>query len=46
MKNDISLASFDSLPETQWDQLIDWAQRFATKVCSSLENYIPENFLI
>jgi len=45
VKNNIPTASFDSLSEKQWDRLIDWAQLFATHVCLSLDNYVPENFL-
>jgi len=45
IKNNIPTASFGSLPEKQWDELIDWAQLFAAKVCLSLDNYVPENFL-
>jgi fructokinase len=46
LKNNIPTASLGSLPEKQWNQLMDWAQRFATKVCLSPDNYVPENFLI
>ena len=45
LKNTIPTPSFSALPEKQWDQLIDWAQLFATQVCISLDNYVPENFL-
>ena len=46
MKDSVSFDSIGSLPEKQWDRLIDWAQLFATTVCLSLDNYVPENFLI
>jgi fructokinase len=45
LKNNIPTTSFGSLPEKQWDQLIQWAQFFATRVCLSPDNYVPENFL-
>ena len=45
LKNNITTASFGFLNEKQWDELISWAQLFATKVCLSLDNYVPENFL-
>ena len=46
LKKNVIAASINSLSEKQWDPLIDWAQLFAATVCSSLDNYVPENFLI
>jgi fructokinase len=46
MKNHILTASIGALPEKQWDELLNYAQLFATKTCLSLDNYVPENFII
>jgi fructokinase len=40
-----ALSAVDALPESRWDQLMDYAQLFAAQVCSSFDNYVPEHFI-
>jgi Sugar kinases, ribokinase family len=46
MTQDDSLQDFSLTKEKQWNEWINWGQTFASNVCESMENYVPENFLI
>ncbi len=44
MHNQVGTAAINNLTEQQWQTIIAPAVSFASKVCCSLENYIPENY--
>jgi fructokinase len=46
LRDGISAASLDTMSAAQWDRLIDCAQRFATEVCLSPDNYVPAGFTL
>jgi fructokinase len=46
VRGGICAASLPALPEAQWDRLIVAGQKFAAAACLSLDNYVPQNFII
>lgn len=44
MHNQVDTSTINRLSEGQWRQIIAPAVSFASKVCCSLENYVPKNY--
>ncbi|TCO08798.1 carbohydrate kinase family protein [Natronoflexus pectinivorans] len=45
LKQNISINNIHSITEDQWDEIIPCGIAFASEVCRSLDNYIPNNYI-
>ncbi|MDR3219371.1 MAG: carbohydrate kinase [Dysgonamonadaceae bacterium] len=45
MQQNIQRGEVETLPEKEWDKLINTGKKFAEAVCMSMDNYVPEGFI-